>query len=44
MPPLKNSEAPIVADLSNDSTYAEVLHEMFGQRVVGVQLVALTMA
>jgi hypothetical protein len=33
-----DSEALIVADLSNDATYAEVLHETFGPRVVGVQI------
>jgi hypothetical protein len=33
-----DSEALIVADLSNDPTYAEVLHETFGPRVVGLQI------
>ncbi|MFZ1952876.1 MAG: hypothetical protein WB037_25220 [Pseudolabrys sp.] len=33
-----NSNALIVADLSNDRTYAEVLFEMFGARVIGVQI------
>lgn len=33
-----NSNALIVADLSNDATYAEVLFEMFGARVIGVQI------
>ena len=33
-----DSEALIVADLSNDSSYAEVLHETFGHRVVGLQI------
>ena len=31
-----DSEGLIIADLSNDPTYAEVLHETFGQRVVGL--------
>jgi hypothetical protein len=30
--------ALIVADLSNDATYAEVLHETFGPRVIGLQI------
>jgi hypothetical protein len=30
--------ALIVADLSNDPTYAEVLYETFGQRVIGVHI------
>jgi hypothetical protein len=33
-----DSEALIVTDLSNDPTYAEVLHETFGPRVVGLQI------
>jgi hypothetical protein len=33
-----NSNALIVADLSNDATYAEVLFETFGARVIGVQI------
>jgi hypothetical protein len=33
-----NSNALIVADLSNDATYAEVLHEAFGPRVIGLQI------
>ena len=33
-----NSNALIVADLSNDATYAEVLFEMFGVRVIGLQI------
>jgi hypothetical protein len=33
-----NNNALIVADLSNDPTYAEVLFEMFGTRVIGVQI------
>jgi hypothetical protein len=33
-----DSEALIVADLSNDPTYGEVLHETFGSRVVGLQI------
>jgi hypothetical protein len=33
-----DSEALIVADLSNDPTYAEVLHATFGARVVGLQI------
>jgi hypothetical protein len=33
-----DSEALIVADLSNDPTYAEVLYETFGPRVVGLQI------
>jgi hypothetical protein len=30
--------ALIVADLSNDATYAEVLHETFGPRVIGLHI------
>src|SRR4051794_23017053 len=30
--------ALIIADLSNDATYAEVLLEMFGRRVIGLQI------
>src|SRR5690242_7432491 len=33
-----NSNALIVADLSNDDTYAEVLFEMFGVRVIGLRI------
>ena len=33
-----NSNALIVADLSNDSTYAEVLFDMFGVRVIGLHI------
>jgi hypothetical protein len=33
-----NSNALIVADLSNDATYAEVLLETFGARVIGLQI------
>ncbi len=33
-----NSNALIVADLSNDATYAEVLFDTFGARVIGVQI------
>jgi hypothetical protein len=33
-----NCNALIVADLSNDATYAEVLLETFGPRVIGVQI------
>jgi hypothetical protein len=33
-----NSDALIVADLSYDPTYAEVLFETFGQRVIGLQI------
>jgi hypothetical protein len=33
-----NSNALIVADLSNDATYAEVLFETFGPRVIGLQI------
>ena len=33
-----NSNALIIADLSNDATYAEVLFENFGARVIGVQI------
>jgi hypothetical protein len=33
-----DSEALIVADLSNDATYAEVLFETFGRRVIGLQI------
>jgi hypothetical protein len=32
------SNALIVADLSNDATYAEVLFETFGPRVIGLQI------
>jgi hypothetical protein len=32
------SKALIVADLSNDATYAEVLYETFGPRVIGLQI------
>jgi hypothetical protein len=33
-----DSEGLIIADLSNDPTYAEVLHETFGPRVVGLHI------
>ena len=33
-----NSDALIVADLSNDPTYAEVLFDTFGPRVIGLQI------
>jgi len=33
-----NSNCLIVADLSNDATYAEVLFETFGARVIGLQI------
>ena len=33
-----NSDALIVADLSNDATYGEVLFETFGPRVIGLQI------
>ena len=33
-----NHNALIVADLSNDATYAEVLFETFGPRVIGLQI------
>lgn len=33
-----NSDALIVADLSNDATYAEILFETFGPRVIGLQI------
>jgi hypothetical protein len=33
-----SSNALIVADLSNDATYAEVLYEAFGPRVIGLQI------
>jgi len=33
-----NSNAIIVADLSNDATYGEVLYETFGRRVIGVHI------
>jgi len=33
-----NSNALIVADLSNDATYAEVLFDTFGVRVIGLQI------
>jgi hypothetical protein len=32
------SNAIIIADLSNDATYAEVLFETFGQRVIGLHI------
>jgi hypothetical protein len=32
------SEGLIIADLSNDPTYAEVLYETFGRRAVGLQI------
>ncbi len=34
----QHSEALIVADLSNDPTYAEVLFDTFGQRVIGLHI------
>ena len=33
-----HNNALIVADLSNDATYAEVLLETFGRRVIGVHI------
>jgi hypothetical protein len=33
-----NSNALIVADLSNDASYAEPLLQAFGRRVIGVQI------
>ena len=33
-----NSDALIVADLSNDATYAEILFETFGPRVIGLHI------
>jgi hypothetical protein len=33
-----HGDALIVADLSNDATYAEVLYETFGPRVIGLQI------
>ena len=33
-----HNNALIVADLSNDPTYAEVLYETFGPRVIGLQI------
>jgi hypothetical protein len=33
-----HNDALIVADLSNDATYAEVLLETFGPRVIGLQI------
>src|SRR4029079_13985243 len=33
-----NNTALIVADLSNDATYAEILLETFGPRVIGMQI------
>jgi hypothetical protein len=33
-----NNDTVIVADLSNDATYAEVLFETFGTRVIGLQI------
>jgi hypothetical protein len=38
------SNALIVADLSNDATYAEVLHETFGPRVIGLRSAGTVMA
>jgi hypothetical protein len=35
---LHHRDAIIVADLSNDQTYAEVLYETFGRRVVGLHI------
>ncbi len=32
------SNALIVADLSNDSSYADILHETFGKRVIGLHI------
>jgi hypothetical protein len=32
------SNAIIVADLSNDAIYAEVLYETFGSRVIGLPI------
>ena len=33
-----NRDCVIVADLSNDATYGEALFEMFGPRIIGVQI------
>jgi len=33
-----NRDCLIIADLSNDASYAEVLVDMFGRRVIGVQI------
>jgi hypothetical protein len=33
-----DSEGLIIADLSNDPTYAEPMHETFGPRVIGLQI------
>jgi hypothetical protein len=33
-----HGNALIVADLSNDATYAEILYETFGSRVIGLQI------
>jgi len=33
-----NRDCLIVADLSNDATYGETLYDMFGPRVIGVQI------
>src|SRR6516164_8570880 len=33
-----NSDALIIADLSYDPTYAEVLHQTFGPRVIGLHI------
>jgi hypothetical protein len=33
-----NRDAVIITDLSNDATYAEVLFELFGKRVIGLQI------
>ena len=35
---LYGSRNLIVVDISNDSTYAEIMYEMFGQRVIGLQI------
>jgi Terminase large subunit, T4likevirus-type, N-terminal len=35
---LYDSRSLIIADISNDPTYAEILYERFGQRVIGLQI------
>lgn len=41
---LYNGDATIVADLTNDPTYAEPLFDMFGPRVIGLHIGRLAMA
>jgi len=39
-----NSDALIIADLSNDPTYAEPLFDLFGPRLIGVHIGPMAMA